>query len=237
MCLWLLFPPREGRAEGSETAQEGRWELVWAEDFEKGKPGEAVGAPWVQSHPRRLIVLTDQAALSGQQSAMYRYEVSAEGSLDEEAGLFFMEASIPRPQDDPLATWRVSAALRFHPEAWTASCFRLRGEHWKASVSLVNSMNLFFLGGHLNIPVWNVAEPDRWYRVQVVLREEQGVFDLEIGEEGGDYRNAFYSRPVPPETLPFRRVGFGYVGALVRYGQGRESFLDDIRVERWVGEK
>ena len=229
--------------EGGTTGQpvsDGRWEPVFVEDFESGTPGGLVGAPWVQRHPRRQIVTTDQAAASGRQCAMFRYEVAGEGSLDAEAGLFFMEAPIPRPKGDALGTWRISAAMRFHPIAWTAATFRVRGSASQSIAALVNSTNLFFLGGYQNVPVWNVAEPDRWYRFRVLLREKDRTFDLEIGEAGnahnrpfqGSYRNFFYNLPVQGESLPLKYVGFGYCGALVRYGQGRTAYLDDIRVER-----
>jgi hypothetical protein len=221
--------------EGGTTGQpvsDGRWEPVFVEDFESGTPGGLVGAPWVQRHPRRQIVTTDQAAASGRQCAMFRYEVAGEGSLDAEAGLFFMEAPIPRPKGDALGTWRISAAMRFHPIAWTAATFRLRGDQSQSIAALVNSSNLFFLGGSQNIPVWNVADPDRWYRFRILVREDVRNFDLEIGEEGGKHRNYFYNIPIAEGALPLRCVGFGYCGALVRYGQGREAFIDDVRVER-----
>lgn len=212
--------------------QESRWEPVLVEDFEKGAPGSPVGTPWAQRHPKRQIVLTDRVAASGKQCATFRYEVSADGSLDQEAGLFNMEAPIPRPRNDPLGTWRISAAMRFHPIAWTAASFRVRGDAGRAPFAVVNSMNLLFVGGQVNMPVWNVAKPDQWYRVQIVLREAEGVFDLEVGEAGGEYRNVFLNVPVEPGSLPIRYASFGYCGALVRYGQGRVSFLDDVRIER-----
>jgi hypothetical protein len=216
------------------TSSAGHWDVVFVEDFEKGEPGSPVGTPWVQRHSQRQVVVTNQAAFFGKQSAMYRYEVSSAGSMEVERGLFFIEAPIRRPADDVPGIWRITAALRFHPTAWTACTFRLRGVHWRPSVALLNSGNMLFLGGHLHTPVWSRAEPDRWYRVSILLREDQGAFDLEIGEEGKNYSNTFSNLPIPSESRQLRYLGFGYVGALVRYGQGRECFLDDVQVERWL---
>ena len=209
-----------------------RWETVWHESFEKSASGAAVGAPWKQRHAQRQITVTNQTAIDGKQAATFSFEVAAEGALDKEAGLFFMEAPIPRKKSDALTTWRISAAVRFHPVAWTGTALTLRGDHYKPAVSLVNSSNMLFLGGALSMPVWSMAKPDQWYRVQITLREVEKTFDLEIGEADETYRNQFFNLPLGSETLPFLNVSFGYVGALVRYGQDRQTFIDDIRVER-----
>ena len=209
-----------------------RWRLVFAEDFEKTPPGRPVGAPWKQRHPVRPIMVTDRVAVSGKRCAMFRYEISAKGTLDKERGLFAMEAPIPRAKNDRRATWRITAAMRFHPIAWTAASFRVRGQHYRSAVAVVNSGNLLFVGGNVNMPVWNVAKPGTWYRIRIILREQAGTYDIEVGPDKGTYRNRFYNLPVPPESLPLRFVGFGYCGALVRYGQGRRAYLDDVRVER-----
>lgn len=209
-----------------------RWETVWHESFEKSASGAAVGAPWKQRHAQRQITVTNQTAIDGKQAATFSYQVAAEGALDKEAGLFFMEAPIPRQKSDASTTWRISAALRFQPIAWTGTALTLRGAHYRPAVALVNSANTLYLGSALNLPVWSVAKPDQWYRVQITLREVEKTFDLEIGEAGDAYRNQFFNLPLGSETLPFLNVSFGYVGALVRYGQDRQTFIDDIRVER-----
>ena len=234
VLLAALVGSSAGAAERTAKSR-GRWEVVFADDFEKAAAGSALTAPWVQRHPRRQVIVTNQAAAAGKQCAMFRYAISTKGMLDKEAGAFFVDAPIPRPKQDQPATWRISAALRFHPIAWTAATLRLRGYHWRAALGLYNSMNMLILGGERNRPVWNVAEPDRWYRVRITLREHERTYDLEVGPQSDEYRNVFRNLPVPVESLPLRYVGFGYCGALVRYGQGREAYLDDLRIERLVG--
>ena len=217
--------------EAQEQAKE-RWRAVWAEGFESGQLGAGVAAPWKQRHKQRQVEVSDKAAAAGKHAARFVYQVSSDGSLDAERGAFHIEAPIPRDTEPKLGTWRISAALRFHPIAWTAASFRLRGTHWRAALAIINSGNLLYVGGEAGFPVWNVAKPDKWYRVRVTIQEEGATADLKAWEDGAAHKNCFYAIPLPASSLPIRYISFGYCGALVRYGQGRQAYIDDVLVER-----
>ena len=214
--------------------EETAWASVFEEDFENAPANTPVAEPWSQHHPRRQVIVTDQVALSGKQAAMFRYEVTEKGTLDEEAGMFRIETALPREKPAEPEIYRVSWAVRFRAESATAAAFAVRGPSWRKPFSVYNSMNMLILSAAENEPIWNPAVPDTWYRLVVILDEESETFELSIGPADGTQTNFFSRRAVHPDSLPARYLFFGYIGAIVRYGQGRVAYIDDIRVERRV---